>query len=400
MVAIETASQQDPQQPIPDLNPFSIDPLIFGRLHKRHLQTSTVSISLAVIVVVLVSWTALYSGLFFQTSTPSGWWNDLLSFIFRRPGDVHNTQMPYLRDYPSIVLTVTITTSIALVYGLYRSAAVLHTEMRRTSCIKYTTEGELALRSAVKEMNAEFARWGKAAPIALLLSLGFTVAVNLRLQHTLFRFLQPGNLYEQWWAGMVPFHPGAVAWVIIGALGIYVVYAEAVLGITYVRFLRKCSEAYQFRANMLNPDGFWGWAKLRQIVSNLQVGVLCTLLSSWAMSFFLQPAIGSVASAAIILLFTSIVLYVFVQVGVNFRRQARRDKQRLRADIATEVLSSQDKVDTPNLLKLLVNYQRLELIARIPSTPLRQRWLVAGAVSIIGPISAIIVQLIKYFTPP
>jgi hypothetical protein len=193
--------------------------------------------------------------------------------------------------------------------------------------------------------------------------------------------------------------PGGVVWVILGTIGIYAVYVEAVLGLTYVKFLKQCRGDYYFRANMSNPDGFYGWASLRKIISNLEAGVLCTLLSAWAMSFFLQAAIGSLVAAIVICMFAAIVVYVFAQVNYNFRRQVRQDKTEQRAQIAKQLSQLDDNRPVPDLLRALIAFQRLDLVSKVPSTPIRQRWLVAGALSIFGPVSAIIVQIIKYFTP-
>lgn len=385
--------------PIPDLQPFSIDPLILGRIDRLGLRPPIFTAITVVVVTIFVSWLTAISNLFYRTPTLPPIGQDLLLFVFRQSGTARDGSVPFLRDYPSIILIITVTTSICLVYGLFQSAAELHSDMKKSGCVKYTANGRDALTKAIDEVNARLARQGRFAPIALTLSVVFVVTVNFRLQSSLFGFLRSGHLYNDWWASLHPLRPGGILWVVLGAIGIYVVYSEAVLGLNYVRFLKKCKGDYQFKANMLNPDGLYGWARLRKIVSNLEIGVVSTLLSAWAMSFFLQPAIGSVITAAVLVLFVGIVMYVFIQVTVNFRRQVREDKKSQRLEIEADIIaSSSANSDATSLLRVLVSYQRLDLVSKIPSTPIRQRWLVAGALSIIGPLSAIVVQLIKYFT--
>ncbi|GAB2960203.1 hypothetical protein [Saccharothrix stipae] len=382
---------------VPDIQPFLIDPLILSRLRRRNVKPLAFSLLVAVVTLVAASWAAMVSGMFFTTAGPP-LWQDLLLFVFRDSDPTGTRAVPYLRDYPSLVLTVTIVVSLGLVYDLYTGASALHSDMAKAGCVSYTPAGKSALIEAVTDMNRRFERHGRFAPLTLLAAFGFTLGVNLLLGSKLFEFLVPGGVYAEWWASLTPLRPGGVVWVVFGTLGVYAVYAESVLGLAYVRFLRRCRDDYRFKANMVNPDGFYGWSSLRQIVSNLEAGVVCTLLSVWAMSFFVQPAIGSVAAALVIVVFAGIVIYVFVQVNLNFRRQVRHDKLEQRREIADTISGGVADGSVASLLRVLVAYRRLELVERVPSTPIRQKWLVAGALSILGPLSAIVVQLIKYFT--
>ncbi|MFD9889730.1 hypothetical protein ACFWY9_10335 [Amycolatopsis sp. NPDC059027] len=395
VAANDGASEGVPEQ-VPDIDPFVVDPIILGRLHRWHFKPVVLAACVAGAFVLFTSWSASLSSLLLPGSQP-GLWSDLAAFVFRKKGT--GGQVPLLRDYPSLTLGFTIGMSICLVYSLYRNASVLHSEMKSSGCIKYSEDGRLALTTAVDEVNAKLRKFGKYSWLALLVAFGFTLAVNLLLKSSLFSFLQPGGLYAGWWASLRPFRVGGIVWLLIGTLGIYMVYAEAVLGLTYVRFLRKCKEDYQFKANMVNPDGLYGWSKLRQIISNMEAGVVCTLLSAWAMSFFVQPSLGSPLTVLVLISFTGVVLYVFVQVTLNFRRQVRTDRNDQRAEIGRMLQEGIMDNSASSSLRKLVAYQQLELVSRIPTTPIRQRWLVAGALSVVGPLSAIVVQLVKYFTP-
>jgi hypothetical protein len=383
---------------IPDLQPFLVDPIILGRLRRANVGPLAFAAMTAVGTVIAVSWSASISNLFYRPAGSVGLWGDVWSFVFRHKADGPQQSIPYLRDYPSIVLTITIATSLCLVYALYCAAAVLHSDMASAGCVRYNDAGRVALTNAVNDVNVKFGRWGRFSPVVLFLSFVCAVLLNLRLRSDLFAFLGSKGLYQNWWASLHPLRPGGIIWVLFGTLGIYMVYAESVLGLAYVKFLRKCRGDYNFRANMLNPDGLFGWSRLRQIMSNLEAGVLCTLLSAWAISFFLQPAAGSVVTVAVLAVFVGMVSYVFIEVNLNFRRQVRQDKNAQRTEIGQEIADSNAGSEVKDLLRILVAYQRLELVSRIPSTPIRQRWLVAGALSVIGPLSAIAVQLIKYFT--
>jgi hypothetical protein len=385
-----------PNPPVPNIQPFNIEPIILARLYRAGVHPSVVGVVSIVATAIAVSWSALLPNLFYRSKGSLGGWAAIWSFLLRNPQNSVARSMPYLSDYPAIVLTATISVSVYLVYELFYSASVLHSDMGKASCIRYTEQGRKALSDAVNEMNAKFTRWGKLAPLALVLALICTALINLRLEGRLYAFLRSKHLYGSWWASLSPLRPGGVVWLLLGGLGIYMVYTEAVLGLTYLTFLRKCRGDYQFRANMVNPDGLYGWSRVRRIVSNLEVGVLCTLLSAWALWFYLQPAVGSVVTVLVLGIFVGVVLYVFVGVTSNYRRQVRTDKYTQRAEIGQEIANNSDG-EARDLLKVMIAYQRLAVVEKIPSVPIRPAWLVAGAVTLIGPVFAIVVQLLKFF---
>lgn len=388
-----------PVHSVHDLQPFLVDPLILARLKNRRVRPLKVGIALVVVVVLIVPYVAMLSDQFWRPRTAGPWWRDLWLFLTRAKSSTTGTSaFPFLRDYPSIVMAVTIAASVMLVYGLYRSAEHLHSDMVKSGCVQYTDEGLVALNQAVRELNDRFSRWGRRSPIALFLIAVAVVALNLRLQGRLHSFLGIPKTYDGWWASLHPFRPGAVLWVIFGVVGIYMVYVEAVVGLSYVVFLRKRRKDYRFRANVHNPDDFYGWVTLRQIVSNMEAGVVCTLVSAWAMSFFLQPALGALLAVATLGSFIAVVSYVFIGVTVNFRRQLREDRRATRSRIGAEIVAREDSPDIRDLIGNLIAYKQLRLIDAVPSSPIRQRWIVAGALSMVPPLSAICVQLIKYFT--
>jgi hypothetical protein len=124
--------------------------------------------------------------------------------------------------------------------------------------------------------------------------------------------------------------------------------------------------------------------------------VVCTFLSSWTFSFFLEPALGPLGMTAFITIFIGIVTYVYFSVNLSFRRQVRRDKDARSHEVARDIARLTGRTDTESLLALLVAFRRLDYIAQIPLTPIRQRWLVAGAVSLLGSLSATLVELLPY----
>jgi hypothetical protein len=387
------------EETVPDLQPFAIEPIILGRLHRLNVPPSVLGFAVAIIAFFAFSWSALASNLFYRTSVTTSWWADFWIFALRNSTKEPNRTVPYLADYPSIILNVTVTIAIYLVYDLFRGASVLHSDMDNAGCIRYTQAGKEKLTEAVNAMNAKFSRWGRFSGLALILSFGATAVLNLRLRGRLLTFLDQGDLYPQWWASLNPLRPGAILWILFGGIGIYMVYVEAILGLMYAKFLKGCRDDYQFRANMLNPDGVFGWSRLRQIVSNLEVGVICTLLSSWALSFYLQPAVDSVIAVSVLAVFIGIVAFVFINVTRNFRRQVKESKNAQRAEITQDIARNTGAPEVERLLRVLVAYRELDLVSKIPSSPIRRGWIVAGAISILIPIVGISLQILRFLNP-
>ena len=388
---------------IPELEPFAVDPLILKPLREAKFTPLQVTALGTVVAAIGVVWSSASAHLFWWTAGSGTVGDDLTLFVLRRPAHEVNPSMPYLRDYPSMVLTAMVVAAVCLVYALYHGAAVLHGDLERSRCVKGGDEVSRAeLAAKVHRVNERLRSWGKFSPLALVAAIGFTLLTNLSLQSGLFGFLGSG-LYDNWWASLYPLRPGGVVWVVFGGIGIYMVYAEAVLGLTYVNFLRRLREPqdYKFRANELNPDGFFGWRRLRQLITNMQAGAVCTLLSAWAFSFFLEPATGPIATIAVLGVFIGIVTYVYVSVNGNFRRQVRRDVEAKMAEVAQEIdeydQQNLDRLDAQHLLRTLVAYRRLDLISKIPSTPIRQSWLLAGVVSLLGTVAGVVVPLVQYF---
>lgn len=404
----------DPRQnnQLPNLKPFNIDPVFFLLLYKAGVKARWFSFCAPMFIMGTVAWTAAASDLLVWPASADDLWSDVWLFVTHQPSTATQA-MPLLRDYPSLVLTFTVSAAVILVYSLYWNAAKLHRDLEQSDCVTYDESNRAELIQSIEGVNARLRRWGYLSPIALGLAMLFMVIVNMSMKTRLFSFLGP-DLYQNWWASLLPLRPGGVVWVIFGGIGIYMVYIEAVLGLTYVSFLRELhrKKKYTFNANPLNPDGFFGWYRLRQIVTNLQAGVVVSLLSAWTFSYFLQPAVGIVATVIVLLIFIGIVLFVYFSVNSGFRHQVIESKRRQTLEVGDLIKQNTEAVeksfqgqprtpgvptDEERLLYLLVAYRRLEHISQIPSTPIRQRWLVAGVLSLLGTVSAIVIPLVQVF---
>jgi hypothetical protein len=384
--------------PIPNLRPFEAEPLLMVRLHRLNASPLLIAFGASLTALIAVSWTAALSNALYRSPTSPSLHRDIWHFI-KLESAGNSGPVPYLRDYPSIILTITITLSVPLVYGLFRSLAVLHQELDEADCIRYDDQGRHALVEAVNKVNARLVRCGRFSPAVLLGLVALVAGLNYRLRGRLFPFIGPGDHYADWWARISPFRLGGLVWVALGAIGLYMVYVEAVVGVNYVKFLRECRVQYHFRANPYNPDGFYGWSRLRRIVSNMEAGVVCSATTVLATFFFLQSSVGVLLGALSLGGFMAVVLYVFIGAMTNLRRQVDADRKAQTAEII-RFMPKETAVRTPEAaLMTLAGLARLEMLAKVPAMPIRKGVLLAGALSVIGPLVAITVQLLKYFLP-
>ncbi|MFF7198871.1 hypothetical protein ACIQCJ_11955 [Streptomyces sp. NPDC093221] len=407
-----------PPTPVPitsealNIKPFLVEPILVSRLLKKRSVTPgpagspederspyVVAIWAVLLACLLVSWSALIMNSFYRPHWDLSVLSDVWSFLSRRESaDPDANAVPFLRDYPSCILTFSIAWSVPLVYGIFRSLQTLHESLDKSGCIRCDDQARAHLKSAVDDLNAKYAKHGKYSWLVLLGIVAVVTGINLRLQGHLFHFLGSDALYDQWWGRAAPVTFGGVVWIFMGTVGMYMAYAEGVVGIHYVKFLKQLKNEYKFGTNPLNPDNFYGWAKLRQAVSNLQGGLTCTFATSFAMFFFLQPAIGTYPTLLCLAAFVGMVLYVFIGSMTHIRRQVRVDRKE-QIDQIIAAMPDPDSTDPSAGVRYLVALQRLRDVQKLPSMPIRNGLLFAGALSVLAPTVAIAVQVIKLIKP-
>ncbi|HET9258174.1 MAG TPA: hypothetical protein VFO16_23665 [Pseudonocardiaceae bacterium] len=174
------------------------------------------------------------------------------------------------------------------------------------------------------------------------------------------------------------------------------IYVAVILAITYIKFLGNCRYHYSFRANRYNPDGFYGWSRMRESLSYQEAGAACSVISSFAMFFILQSIIGTLLAAVIIGTFMAAVFYAFFFVIRSLRRQARKDRKEQIEEILKDLPAERRSNSVSGQVAILTAYRHLEAIERIPPMPIRQRFLVSGLVPMIAAVIGFMNQLIKY----
>lgn len=388
---------------VDDLDPFLIDPIILGPLRRHHAKPSVVVIFAVLLTAFLTTWTAALYSLLSRGPANFVPIASIKTFAIQQATE-GVTAMPFFADVPSLLLSITIPLSVGTIYALFVHVSSLHSDMYKSGCLKFDlgatpgTPTDLANFNAnVAALNFEFDHKSRSA-IALVLSVSASLIVNLALKKTLFGFIGTADLYGSWWASLVPFRMGGVLWCLLGGLGIYAVYIESVLGLKYIKFLRKHRADFRFRANASNPDGFFGWKRLRAVITNLEFGIVLTAASAWAMSYFLFAGVGRIVGLLMLAIFVGIVFYVFISVTTRFRQHAESDKESQIRELDTTIGLLIAKTDVPSLLKLISSYERLKLVQSLPAVPMRRAWLILGLLTAGAPLVALILQLVQYIT--
>lgn len=423
---LEQPKEQAPAKGI-DLKPFDVaPPLRFIRNLGLHDPPSawTVLVIWSGILVVAVTWTAMFEQNFFPHGPGLG--RDIVDFLFRRSTGHLNragTYTPFLRDYASILLLLIIATAVPLVYALFRSLEKLHTSLLGNHCIELwasTDKGSTVTPNSTaaldqltshvnNELNEKYERIGKRWWLTLPLCVFIVYLLNVSMKKRIFDYLIPPGtstrsaqhlqpmLYAHWWASLSPIQPGGIVWVAAGGIGLYAFYAEAVVGLTYLSFLRRSQGKYRFGANRWNPDGFWGWSTLRTAVTVQQLGLVSSALTAFALLNVFIAACGIdftiVLMAAILLL----VFYVFFGAMAALRRHVREDKQdhiTLRTDQLEALGEPSENMDLRELTYRQQFLDDLTLWRQVPPMPLRRSTYFIGLAAITLPTLALIAQIL------
>jgi hypothetical protein len=151
-----------------------------------------------------------------------------------------------------------------------------------------------------------------------------------------------------------------------------------------------------FKANRFNPDGFYGWSRMRECLSYQEAGAACSIISSFAMFFILQSVIGTPPAAVMIGTFMAAVFYAFFFVINSLRRQARVDRKEQKEEVLKGLPTEGNCNSVSGQVAVLLAYRHLEAIERIPTMPIKQRFLVSGLVPMIAAVIGFVNQLIKY----
>jgi len=378
-----------------DISPFDLDPIFMARLQRNNVKRSTVAIVGVVGTWVAITWCALASELMYDHVSSADYFRHLAWFV--RPTGVEGSSVPLLADVPSMIMALTIPVSFAVVYDLYLRVAAMHTALDANGCMTFTSAGESKFNSGVEMLNSRLRRWGRFSLLALVASAGLVVAITLGQRDGIFGTTKDLDLYAHWWASLDPFRPGAIVWIVLGTIGVYVVYIEAVLGFKYVQFIREYFKFEEFTANPLNPDGYYGWRGLREVLTNMEVGFVLTGLSSLAMWPFLSAAFGVVGSAFAEVVFIGVVAYVFAACTIALRSVVDRDRRRQVLAIGRELGTPSVADDsTESAMRGILAYQRLALVERLPRSPLRRGSIAILTLTLLAPLLEIVVAVLRY----
>lgn len=388
-----------------DFEPFAVDPVLRW-MRRNDVPAVAVAIaSIGAVVLAGVIAAAHAHGLWVGTygrSTVSD-----ISTLFARPkaGTIGTMRVPLLRDYPTIILAFSIATAAPFIYCLFQALSKLHSTLAVNGCLDISTEHSVAtLEADIDALNTKIASYTRPQKLIRTYVVAYlAVALMLvRLSHGGFFYLTNSServtdqLYRGWWAR--PFSIGFFVASAIGAIGVYLVYVEAVVGLHYVAFLRRHRTVYRFRANKYNVDGHYGWAVLGRAYTYMLAGVATATLSAFAMYYFLEPQLPTALIFGVLGTFLFIVCYVSAASSVILRHQVMDARVDACRALSLELDSLRNANSVEGLLLRQILNAELTYFREIPNFPIRTIWVfTAATVTFVG-LSASIAQVVSVLT--
>lgn len=394
-----------PLSTLRDFDPFAVDP-IMRRLHRRGTSASTVWLACISTVALAGTIASMRAGNFFPVRYGRSTFGDIAT-LFARPKSetVGETQVPLLRDYPTLLLAFTCATAAPFIYSLFGALSQLHSSLAENQCLEIARDHDVAALDAdIEQLNARVERFSRPAT-ALYVFAAIYVLVALMLvrqSHDGFFYLtaknehMSGELFRGWWAR--PFSAGFFVASVVGAIGAYLVYIEAVVGLQYVAFVRRNSAIYRFRANRYNVDRNYGWSVLARAFRYMLLGVATATLSAGALYYFLRPVLPVPLVVIVLSGFLIIVCYVSLASSILLRRHVVAARTDACTSLSHKLEALQEASTVEELLRRQVLNEELTYFREIPDFPIRGVWLFLAGVGLAIGLTASISQIIYVVT--
>jgi hypothetical protein len=401
--------QQQPHQPtfqvvanIDDIEPFRVDPILryFRDRNSSELRVALISV-FSVLGLAIVG-AALSNNGFWAVPMERSTFQDFMgSFSARESGTLGTAHVPLLRDYASMVAAVTACCAPWFIYALFNALSEMHSTLARNGCLEISSSMTVAaINDEVADLNAKFKRYGESGRsmmVLLLLAVGLAYVAGQGARDA-FGYLVPpedsrlddtiAKLFEGWWAR--PFLPGYFVWVAIGSFALYMVYVEAIVGLSYTAFLRRHRDKYRFRANSYNIDGYYGWENLRKAYTFMIAGVATSALSMYPIYVYLTSAISQPATIALLIGYIGVVLYVSLASALMLTAHVKGAKIDAMQSLAAELEMLRTANTVESLLRRQLLSDELRYYREIPAFPVASRWtVVAGLVTVIGVLASL-----------
>lgn len=394
-----------------NLNPFDAEPFFYRRMYRANV--SVLRIFLITLIIPLVLFVvAAAQGTLFTPKTGASVAKDFFSWLFihqySRPLNSQSAYIPLLRDYPDLIILVSFVLSVPIVYFLYQELSVIYGALHTNSCLFIIDQdGFVREHAAIKDAYSE---WGhhkyRNLAAAFLLAISIYAMLNIG---SAFDYWAPPQLRgpalsawqasaaKHWWAALVPFHVGSLCFVIVGAIALYSFGTETYIGWRWLRFLNKTSPMLAYRANPSNPDGQFGWLRIRNMILWTFFGSLpLSALVAFGLFRISRPTIGLAGASIVFLIVLGDVSIVVIQIALSIRRNIEKVKRHdiLQLQAKLNLLETGQDIDL-EMHEHLAGVAQIEKLSSLPKLPLGLPTVILSLVVVLVPILAAIADIIN-----
>ena len=214
-----------------NLNPLDAEPFFYRRLSRSGISVWAVFLVALIIPAILVA-VAIKQHTLIAPTQNAGVAKDFTSWLFLHPYaqavDSQHEVIPFLRDYPDLILLVSLVLSIPIVHFLYQELQVVYGALSTNDCLFVLDEP--SLKDAHKRICDFYTTWGKFRYLHLIVAFLLTLGVYRILNRpSTFEYWAPKGLKgkgliswetaarQNWWANS-HYHIGAITFILIGTI--------------------------------------------------------------------------------------------------------------------------------------------------------------------------------------
>lgn len=397
-----------------NLQPLRAAPLLYGRITALKAPFSIATVAcIGLLVLGIVLMVNLAQGTISLSGSASPWWHDFIHWAFGTSVRIHpqiTPAVPLLRDYASLSLIVAIAASIPLVYFLYSELGVLYGSLHTNGC--FVVLDKVRLKTHFDRFNRSLDHSRERTRYTVLCCLALVVAIYWAASSPqTFSSWAPSAAKDidrsgwirtasvHWWA-----HPwsGRILWIVIGTLGLYSFAVQSFVGWRWMLYLVRTSDFVEYKPNPADPDGHFGWHRLRKIIGGILFGSIpLAVLGGFGLYGIFKARFGEAAGVAVFLglvMNITVMMSCFVKALRNNIRRARR-AQIIQLTTALEgeelKMLGEGRYNTASIAAREELRAEVSRLASMPTFPFRPPAVLASFAIVGIPVVAGVVDLIS-----
>jgi hypothetical protein len=402
---------------------FFIRPLIHLR-ERRHWGDLRLFISLTALVFLLKAGLSALHGDLVSDSLLSDLRRDLDAFLpfelplrasevlsnrtYHAPAGPSSTQLPFLRDYADMLMTLLAVSHIVLLTRQWPRISRTIDELRRTGVLVLD---DAAYSQMATKHDQRFNSLLSHAVSALLASLTITLILLAFFANGMFHDISLNgsspswerDLFQSWWAG--PSNPVAFAVnVLLYTIFFYVMGRHIAIGLVAMWAIKDVVTEGEVRLTVNHPDGVGGLQTFRDVFVDILMSVLLSA-GFISVGFLYLPGEGWTYAAGLgMVLFVAVnPLFILFPIALSHREMDEaktRILTELHQRLTFEVGGGLDdgRIDPPDPARAHLLLEFYRDAQRLPTYPLS-----LGSASIymagyVGPATLLLFALIRFAT--